>query len=87
MKFTQETEKILHIRRCHICNHVTENDKQHIEKCEGCGKSLAPFFFCMDPGVEELTSDFRTDRDKKPQTSSFLRSEFPPIYGISLYWS
>lgn len=77
----------MHIRRCHICNHVTENEKSHIEKCDGCGKSLPGFFFCKDPGVEELTSDFRSDRDNKSNTSPYLRTEYPPIYGISLYWS
>lgn len=87
MKHTYSTEKIMHIRRCHICHHINESATTHIEQCDSCGKQLVPFLFCKDPGVEELTSDFRESIDKTVNPHSILRSEYPPIYGISLYWS
>ncbi len=95
MRHSYSSEKILHIRRCHICGHLNESDSAHVEQCSSCGKHLVSFLFCKDPGVEELTSDFRTSVDSSTDVSmdkivspqSTLRSEYPPIYGISLYWS
>lgn len=78
---------MIHIRRCHICSKTSESETSQIERCDGCGKYLAPFVFCVDPcddvpfnQITELTSH------ASPNPGSFLKPEYPPIYGISLYW-
>lgn len=81
------SDVIMHIRRCHVCDHITESAQAHIEKCGSCGKGLVPYLFCKDVGVDELTSDFRSVNVDSNHISQILRSEYPPIFGISLYWS
>ena len=68
---TSHDQYVLHIRRCHICSSVTEIENNKIDRCSSCGKYLAPFVFCNEP------SDM---------VGQLLKPDYPPIYGISLYW-
>jgi hypothetical protein len=78
---------MIHIRRCHICNKTSESEQGKIERCESCGKYLAPFVFCSDPSDSvELNPRTESATYASPNPGSFLKSEYPPIYGISLYW-
>ena len=78
---------MVHIRRCHICNKTSESETQKIERCESCGKYLAPFMFCNDPSDPSEAVSNAKDQVRTSQASkSFLKSEYPPILGISLYW-
>ncbi len=78
---------MVHIRRCHICNKISESETQKIERCEACGKYLAPFMFCNDPSDNAETASVVQDRTRTSQApKSFLKTEYPPILGISLYW-
>ena len=78
---------MIHIRRCHICNKTSESETSNIERCDSCGKYLAPFVFCKDPSdLVELSSSTEANTHASPNPGSFLKPEYPPIYGISLYW-
>ncbi len=79
---------MIHIRRCHICNKTSESETGvKIERCDSCGKYLAPFVFCKDPSDHtELNAASEAASHASPNPGSFLKPEYPPIYGISLYW-
>lgn len=78
---------MIHIRRCHICNKTSESETSQIDRCDGCGKYLAPFVFCKDPSdLVDLTPRTEPTSHASTNTASFLKPEYPPIYGISLYW-
>lgn len=78
---------MIHIRRCHICHQTSESEESKIERCTSCGKYLAPFLFCNDPSDY---NQINVNQDVESQESSplgfYLKTEYPPIYGISLYW-
>jgi hypothetical protein len=68
----------LHIRRCHICEGVTESDEGIVDRCEHCGKNMAPFFFFDEKKVE-------------PQDEAEIRTPWygvdrKPIQGLTAYW-
>ncbi|MBC7458821.1 MAG: hypothetical protein H7235_11110 [Bdellovibrionaceae bacterium] len=78
---------MIHIRRCHICSKTSESETIKIERCDGCGKYLAPFLFCSDPTDSvPLKSSTEATIHASSNPSSYLKPEYPPIYGISLYW-
>lgn len=51
---SSHNETDFYFRRCHLCDVTTENIYP-IEKCSGCGKHFAPFFFCAHP--EQVTEE------------------------------
>ncbi len=81
---TKIEEQVLHIRRCHVCNHVTTSEASAIHKCSHCGKHLAPFYYFDESkldGLDELgpyLSDWRN--------SQLEPGMFNPIWGLSTYW-
>lgn len=77
---------VLYIRRCHVCGCVNESDKNLMSHCHHCGKYLVPFLFCSDVGSEMVQRESLPERPEDIKTSSFLRKDYPPICGISLYW-
>ena len=76
---------MIHIRRCHICHKTSESETQKIERCGSCGKYLAPFMFCKDLS-DQAGSDAKNEFQPAPVRKTSLKSEYPPILGISLYW-
>ncbi|RYZ74040.1 MAG: hypothetical protein EOP05_09540 [Proteobacteria bacterium] len=70
--------KSVHIRRCHICNGVTESDGKDVKACEHCGKSMAPFYFFND---EEVAP--HSDHEPRPLRTA---GKVVPILGFTAYW-
>ncbi len=78
---------MIHIRRCHICNKTSESETSKIDRCDSCGKYLVPFLFCTDPSdIVPFNHSTEEKSHSSSDSDSFLKSEYPPIYGISLYW-
>jgi hypothetical protein len=73
-----------HIRRCHVCGHVTELANSAVHKCGHCGKHLAPFYYFDESKLDGLL-------EQGPylsiwKTSTLLPGTFNPIWGLSTYW-
>ena len=70
--------KAVHIRRCHVCDGVTEIEKGQVSRCIHCNHSLAPFYYFDDKYMEIPAEN--TLRIKTPD------GEYVPIYGLTAYW-
>ena len=73
----------LHLRRCHVCDAVSEQNGDVVSKCEGCGKFMAPFFFFNEKRVVIFT-----DREMRPSLPHVTQTseERMPIRGLTAYW-
>lgn len=70
----------LHIRRCHLCDGVTECESDPVNRCQHCGKSIAPFYFFDDYEVTPLSDvEMRPGDERKTGQRS-------PLRGFSAYW-
>jgi hypothetical protein len=68
-----------HIRRCHLCNSVTECDGGDLVKaCHSCNKPMAPFYFFDDQDVAPH-SDFGLRPARIP-------GKVRPVLGFTAYW-
>lgn len=83
----------IHIRRCHICSTVNEQLGSPVKKCDGCGKFLAPFMFFderneLDPVLKISVDNMNIDdaRLKSGSLYEHLKSQYPPLWGITVYW-
>lgn len=82
----------IHIRRCHICQTVNEMTNNLVDKCTGCGKTLAPFMFFDEKAELGLTPinaiDAHEDRmrQKSGNWGDSLSSKYPPLWGLAVYW-
>ncbi|MFZ3229760.1 MAG: hypothetical protein WA160_06120 [Pseudobdellovibrio sp.] len=82
----------IHIRRCHICHTVNEQKDSLVDKCTGCGKTLAPFMFFDEKaelGLTEVDSNEAHEtrmRLKSGNWGESLSSRYPPIWGLAVYW-
>ena len=73
----------LHIRRCHLCDAVTEQTKEVVSRCSGCGKFMAPFYFFNEVEVTPYTDNaLRPD----PPTPDLLNDERLPLRGFTAFW-
>jgi ribosomal protein S14 len=78
---SDESEKVYHIRRCHVCGHTNESHSQSIRQCSNCGKHLAPFYFFDESRLEGIPLE-------GPHWSEWkLTYHTRPLYGFSHYWS
>ena len=68
----------LHFRRCHMCDGVTESEEAPVDRCEHCGKPMAPFYFFDELGAPSLS-----DADLRPHVS---KGERVPVRGLTAYW-
>lgn len=66
----------IYFRRCHICGGLNEHENEQIERCEHCGKALAPFYF-----FNEIAHS--SDPEKVVEVEE---GEFQPIVGLTVYW-
>lgn len=73
----------LHYRRCHLCDHVTEQAGEVVTKCDHCGKHMAPFYFFNEV---EVTPYSDNDMRPEPPTIEQLARERIPVRGFSSYW-
>lgn len=79
----QENTSMVHIRRCHLCDAVTEQSQEVVTRCAGCGKFMAPFYFFNDAEVIPLSdSALRPD----PVTPDLLNDERLPLRGFTAIW-
>jgi len=70
--------KAMHFRRCHVCGRLNERQSTKVEKCNFCGKSLAPFYYFDDRFVA-----VQGDMTLRPP---MLEDEYCPIQGLTVYW-
>lgn len=78
---------IVHVRRCHICDHVNERDGQSVDRCGHCGKILAPYYFFDEQNVH-VYSDVE-QRPTLEQTRARPKEqpgEHRPLRGFSAVW-
>jgi hypothetical protein len=67
------------LRRCHVCGGVTTlRQCSHVDRCEGCGKHFARFFYFND----EFTPTQGEGTLRPPLTNA----EFRPIVGLTAFW-
>jgi len=85
-------ENKIHIRRCHICNTVNEQENAVIDRCDHCGKALAPFMFFDEKAALGLTPFDSNEqheirmRLKSGNWGDSLSSKYPPLWGLAVYW-
>ena len=70
--------KSIHVRRCHVCGEISEKEHKHVDRCEHCGKPMAPFFY-----FDETTTIAPSDDDLLPQVKD---NEYWPIWGLTAIW-
>lgn len=78
-----QNDHLLHIRRCHVCDAVTENGDTVVDKCQSCGKAFAPFVFCETTYENQIQ---KLSEQIFQSSNQGLRSIYPPLMGIALYW-
>ncbi len=85
-----EEKKSVHIRRCHVCNGISERTDAQVDRCDQCGKSLAPYYFFDEKSVRVYSVDeYRPDplaemaHEQGPVPDNGTRV---PIRGFSAIW-
>ena len=75
----------IHVRRCHKCGGVTEKAGASVDRCEHCGKPIAPFYFFDDFQVEAFADNgLRPGREfTQPGQAATERC---PLLGFSAIW-
>jgi hypothetical protein len=67
-----------HFRQCHLCGTLNESEDGKVERCECCGKSLAPFFY-----FDDRLAAIPGDGTLRPP---LMENEYSPILGLTAYW-
>ena len=83
---TNHEEKLIHVRRCHLCGQVNEVEAAVINKCGSCGKHFAPFLFFNEKaalGLEGEPVEFRPQAD---EWQHLMKTQYPPLWGLAVYW-
>lgn len=86
-------ESPLHIRRCHVCGAVNETESALVDKCHQCGKFFAPFVFfdekaalgLVEPAKDDAASVV-TNRLRSNDWHHRIKTQYPPLWGITVYW-
>ncbi len=102
-KMQNQSGKKIHLRRCHICNHVNESSEAVIDHCEKCHKGLQPMLFFNERkfmGGENLQSlrgqngaspsagkPEDSDQDERYRFTALPLKEYPPLFGLIAFWS
>lgn len=77
----------VHVRRCHICDHVNERDGESVDRCASCGRCFAPYYFFDEKSVRVYS-----DVEQRPASElSLVRpkdqaGEHRPLRGLSAVW-
>ncbi|MBC7420177.1 MAG: hypothetical protein H7328_05565 [Bdellovibrio sp.] len=80
-------DKIIHVRRCHLCGSVNEIESAVISKCASCGKHFAPFLFFNEKAA--LGLEVETQPENRPLADSWqhlMKTQYPPLWGLAVYW-
>ena len=83
--------KLLHFRRCHLCNHVNMTKEKVVKKCQKCNKHLAPYYYFDERKLYQIL------QKKSALPNSYVRAfiqkrqgrqneRYPPLQGLSAYW-
>lgn len=77
----------VHVRRCHICDHVTEREDGPVERCANCDKALAPYYFFDEQSVP-VYSDFehRPSEELVRARPKEQSGAHRPLRGLSAVW-
>ena len=75
------TRTVRHIRRCHVCGTVNEQENHPVERCKDCGKHLAPFFFFKTEDLEKGISDQGLEMSLWKESVGYS-----PLWGIAIPW-
>jgi hypothetical protein len=73
----------VHYRRCHLCDHVTEQAGEVVTQCGQCGKHMAPFYFFNEVEVTPYTDNHLRPELPRPEQ---LARERVPVRGFTSYW-
>lgn len=74
----------VHVRRCHVCGEISEAQGRLVSACQNCGKHLAPFYYFNELQAMNLIS--AEEADKEYKSSALPHREYPPLWGLSVYW-
>lgn len=92
--------RVVQVRRCHICAKVAEAEDDRVHFCPKCSKPFAPFFFTEDrflPGSEsaiamaQFVEFISQDQSVRQDDSMGLKSTSPigprrSIVGVTAWW-
>lgn len=67
-----------YLRRCHICESVTEALGGPVARCCNCQKPMAPFYF-----FDDFSSPVYSDSEVRPD---WLVGERRALYGFTASW-
>jgi hypothetical protein len=80
-------EKVIHVRRCHLCGAVNEIEAALVSKCADCGKHFAPFLFFNERAALGLEVEAPPEREPEiGQWHDVMKAKYPPLWGIAVYW-
>ncbi len=68
---------VVHMRRCHLCGHVTAQQNR-VERCAVCEKPFAPFYY-----FDDQFSPIYCDIQERPL---YFDGEVRPLQGLTAYW-
>lgn len=77
------SEKV-HVRRCHVCGEINEAQGGLVDRCDHCGKHLAPLYYFNEKRAMNLIS--QEEADKEYKSSALPLRDYPPLWGLSVYW-
>ena len=80
--------KLIHFRRCHLCDHVNIAKEKVVKKCQKCHKHLAPYHYfnekkfhrCLQKQPTLFLTRSLTQKEKDQG------KEYWPLQGLSAYW-
>ena len=77
----------VHVRRCHVCDKVTEKNESQVNRCDHCGKNLAPYYFFDESATKVYSVDETLPVEertlvKDPKDMGPRR----PLRGVSAMW-
>jgi len=80
----------IHFRRCHLCGVLNEKSDQLVDRCSSCRKAFAPFVFFDEKKALGISDDSLDSPAKKASSYKITRlateSNYPPIWGLTVYW-
>lgn len=79
--------KKTHYRRCHVCGGLNMKNKGLVKQCKHCGRQLASYYFFDEEralGLKPLLSVKTPEEHFK--TTALPHAEYPPVFGLTVYW-